>query len=195
MKIVAIQSSAGKEGLTSRLAQAVLRGAAAAGAETELIHLNHHHIKVCKACARGWGQCRKGQDCIQKGEDDFYAIHERLAAADGIVFATPVYFWDLSESAKVFLDRLRRIEWPRKENAPLRGKAFIGIAAAGGSGTGAPMAISNLERYVSYLQLQPLAQLPVSRQNRDLQMAAAEQAGRFMAEQIQAGLPTWKEAW
>lgn len=184
MKVVAIQSSPNLDGLTSRLAQAALRGAAALGAETQLVHLNTYRINPCRACGNGWGQCRSVPDCIQKGEDDFDKIRDLLNDADGIIFSTPVYFWDLSESAKIFLDRLRRVEWPRREAARLKGKAFIGIAAAGGSGTGSPSAIKSMENYVNFLQLKPTAYLPVSRQNKDLQLHAAEEAGRFMIEQL-----------
>jgi multimeric flavodoxin WrbA len=184
MKIVAIQSSPNLDGLTSRLAQAALRGAAAMGAETELIHLNTLRVNPCKACGNGWGQCRNVPDCIQKGEDDFDVIRAKLVAADGIVFSTPVYFWDISESAKIFLDRLRRVEWPRREAAQLKGKAMIGIAAAGGSGTGSPSAIKSLENYMNFLQLKPVVYLPVSRQNKEMQLKAAEEAGRFMIEQL-----------
>jgi len=53
MKIIAIQSSPNLEGLTSSLAQAVLKGVEAEGGETELIHLNQLDIKPCIACDNG----------------------------------------------------------------------------------------------------------------------------------------------
>lgn len=186
MRIIALQASPNHDGLTATLAQAALRGAASLGAGVELIHLHDHRVNPCKACGDGWGQCRRKEDCTQKGEDDFYGLRERLITADGVVFATPVYFWDLSESARTFLDRLRRVEWPRGRESALRGKPFIGIAAAGGSGTGSPRAIKCLEDYLGWIPFSPVAFLPVSRQNKDLQLAAAEQAGRFMAERLRA---------
>ncbi|HEY3313739.1 MAG TPA: flavodoxin family protein [Bacillota bacterium] len=184
MRIVALQSSPNRDGLTAGLAAAALRGAASLGTETELIHLNDHPVNLCRACGDGWGQCRRKEDCIQKDEDDFYALREKLIAADGVIFATPVYFWDLSESARTFLDRLRRSEWPRRQESAFYGKPFIGIAAAGGSGTGSPRAVKCLEDYLNWIPFSPVAFLPVSRQNKDLQLAAAERAGQFMAEQL-----------
>lgn len=182
MSVLAIQTSVRPDGLTASLAREALHGAAAAGAQTELVHLNELRIEPCRACApRGWGRCRDGEDCVIE-DDDFQELRAKVIAAGALVFATPVYFWDLSESAKRFLDRLRRAEWPRREETPLKGKPVIGIAAAGGSGTGAVPAVANLERYMTCLQLEHVVYLPVSRQNQDLQLAAAREAGRFLAE-------------
>jgi len=187
MKVLAIQTSVRPDGLTAALAQAVLQGAAEAGAETELLHLNRHLIRTCRACEpRGWGRCREGQDCVID-DDDFQSLRAKVLGAAALVFATPVYFGDLSESAKTFLDRLRRAEWPRRDETPLKGRPVIGIAAAGGSGGGAVPAVANLERYMNYLQLQHVVYLPVSRQNRDLQLSVAHQAGRFLAERYLGG--------
>ncbi|MDP2872646.1 MAG: flavodoxin family protein [Bacillota bacterium] len=185
MNVIAIHSSNRPDGLSARLAAAVLEGAGAAGASTELVSLNDLHIETCQACPpAGWGQCRAGQDCVL--EDDFQGLRAKIVAADALVFVTPVYFWDLSESAKRFLDRLRRAEWPRRDSSPLRAKPVVGIAAAGGSGTGAVPAIANLERYMTYLQMQHVVYLPVSRQNQALQIKAAREAGAFLAAQATA---------
>lgn len=185
MKVLAIQSSNRPDGLTASLAQAVLDGATdearerCLGVETEIIDLNTKSINVCKACGeRGWGRCWGGEPCVQ--QDDFGPLVEKIIAADAIVFATPVYFWDLSESLKTFLDRLRRAEWARRETARFKGKHVVGIAAAGGSGTGAPNAIRNLEGYMTYLGANHVAYLPVTRQNQIFQLDAAKMAGRHL---------------
>ena len=41
-------------------------------------------------------------------DDDFDAVVAPIRGADNVLFATPVYFYDLSESLREFLDRLRR---------------------------------------------------------------------------------------
>lgn len=105
MKVVAVQSSPSLDGLTSSLAQAVLKGVEADGGENELIHLNRLDIKPCIACEDGCGKCREEGVCIL--EDAFQRLREKIAKSDALVFATPVYWHDLSESAKIFLDRLR----------------------------------------------------------------------------------------
>jgi len=175
MKVVAVQSSPNLEGLTSSLAQAALRGVEAEGAETELIHLNSLNIKTCIACDRGWGRCRKEGICIL--EDDFEDLRRRIAKADALVFATPVYFGDLSESAKSLLDRLRRVE-AFSERGTFDGKKTIGIASAGGSGGGAVQALSNLESYLRILRFEIFDLVPVTRFSKDHKLELLERAGR-----------------
>lgn len=175
MKVVAVQSSPNLEGLTSKLAQAVLRGVGAEGGETELIHLNSLDIKTCIACDRGWGRCRDEGICIL--EDDFEALRRRINEADAFAFATPVYFGDLSESAKSFLDRLRRVE-SFSGRSSFDGKKAIGIASAGGSGGGAVRALYNLESYLRRLGFEIFDLVPVTRFSKDHKIEMLERAGR-----------------
>ena len=190
MKILAIQSSPNTDGLTGRLAQAVLQGAAAQGAETELVHLNRLQIEACQACGTGWGHHFKPQadgpqadECIL--QDDFAGLHTRVATADGLIFCTPVYFHDLSESAKVFLDRLRRCHWPLKEKSPLRGKGLVSVTAAGGTGNGALEAAVVLEKILlSFLGMKRIASLAVTRFNQEFQVEAGHGAGRLMVQML-----------
>src|SRR4030042_5245907 len=123
MKVLCIQSSPNRDGLTASSVKQLLKGAESMGHQVELIHLNDHVIKKCKACEGGWGQCRGEGTCVL--EDEFQAIREKIDGADALVFATPVYWHDLSESAKTFLDRLRRGErhysFPRDNKQPCGG--------------------------------------------------------------------------
>jgi multimeric flavodoxin WrbA len=175
MKIVAVQSSPNIEGLTSKLSQAVLRGVKAEGGETELIHLNDLEIRRCHACEQGWGECREGGICTI--EDDFSNLKRRITGADSFVFATPVYFGDLSESAKSFLDRLRRVEAFSKRKS-FEGKKVIGIAAAGGSGRGVVQCLYNLEVYLRRIGFDVFDLVPVTRSSKDYKVEMLESAGR-----------------
>lgn len=175
MKVTAIQSSPNLDGLTSSLAQAVLKGIKAEGGETELIHLNRLDIKACVACEDGWGKCRKEGICIL--EDDFENLNEKIAESDALVFATPVYWHDISESAKIFLDRVRRCE-TGKGFKTFVGKKAIGIASAGGSGTGAVRALYNLEDYLWRLGFDIFDLVSVTRFSKDHKLEMLEKAGR-----------------
>ena len=67
--------------------------------------------------------------CIQK--DDFNEIYKHMGDFDAYVFIKPVYFHEMSESAKTFFDRLKRFN----DNSKIKGKKIVCIACAGGSGT------------------------------------------------------------
>ena len=177
MKIVALQSSPRKDGLTASLAEAVLGGYEEKGGDVELIHLNHMDIKTCIACEDGWGICRDGS-CILK--DDFEDIRKKIAGADAVIFATPVYWHDLSESAKAFLDRLRRVE-AFSGRGTCEGKKAIGISAAGGSGNGAVKALLNLEDYLRRVGFEVFDLVPVTRVTRDQKLSMLFDAGRRLA--------------
>jgi len=179
MKVVAVQSSPNLDGLTSNLAKAVLRGVEAGGHETELIHLNQFDVKRCIACENGWGDCRKKGTCIL--EDDFESLRGKITKADALVFATPVYWHDLSESAKSFLDRLRRCE-TGQEFESFKGRKAIGIASAGGSGRGAVRALYNLEDYLRRLGFEIFDLVPVTRFSKDHKLVMLEEAGRHLVK-------------
>lgn len=175
MKCVAVQSSPNLEGLTSSLAQAALKGVEAEGGETELIHLNKLDMEPCIACDDGWGKCREEGICIL--EDDFEFLRRKIAEADAFVFATPVYWHDLSESAKTFLDRLRRCE-SFSGFKTFAGKKVVGIASAGGSGRGAVRALYNLEDYLRRLGFEIFDLVSVTRFSKDHKLEMLEKAGR-----------------
>lgn len=101
MKILAIHGSPHTTRSTTRkLANFVLEGAAAAGAETEMIDLCDFRVTPCTACEG----CSFNGICVY--EDDVPVLVERMKEADGIIFASPVYIDNVSGQMKVFFDRL-----------------------------------------------------------------------------------------
>ena len=174
MNCLAIQSSPNLNGLAASLAQAVLKGVEVEGGATELIPLNQLDIKPCIACKDGRDMCRKENTCIH--EDDFEALRKKIVEADAVVFATPVYWHDLSESAKRFLDRLRRCE--ARDFKTFTGKKIIGITAAGGSGRGAVRALYNLEDYLRRLGFEIFDLVSVTRFSKDHKLTMLVGAGK-----------------
>jgi multimeric flavodoxin WrbA len=175
MKIIAIQTSPNQNGLTAETAKRVIKGVESAGHNAELVNLNEMVIKKCKACDGGWGQCRRVGTCIL--EDDFADLVDKILDSDGLVFTTPVYWWDISESAKTFLDRMRRIEtyhgFKRYDNKP-----YIGIACAGGSGNGASRALYLLEEYLKRIGFKNYDLVTVTQANRRHKLPMLEEAGK-----------------
>jgi multimeric flavodoxin WrbA len=180
MKVLAIQASANQDGLTASLAQSALEGAKSAGAKIETIHLNSMNVNRCKVCGDGWGKCYEEGLCVQ--EDDFQSIRDKIDAADALVFAVPVYFHDISESARAFLDRWRRCEWPHENKSKVKGKPIIGIAAAGGSGGGAVKALQSLEGYFLWLRVKPVDLVPATRFNKEWRLQGLKESGRVLVE-------------
>ena len=97
MKIVIINGSA-RKGNTLTAINALKKGAAEKH-EIEIISPDKLHISPCKGC--GVCQCYKG--CVDK--DDTNPTIDMIAAADVIVFATPVYWWGMSAQLKLVIDK------------------------------------------------------------------------------------------
>jgi multimeric flavodoxin WrbA len=101
--IVGINGSPHKNGTTSMLLKRVLNSSKKSGAETLLIHLVDKNIKPCLGCYSKNSELCK-YPCKQK--DDMQEIHRLIIKADGIVFASPVYWFNMSGLMKNFVDRL-----------------------------------------------------------------------------------------
>jgi multimeric flavodoxin WrbA len=181
MKILAIQTSPNLNGLTSKLAKTVLKGVGSEEVDTELIHLNKFDVKPCIACNNGWGDCRTKGTCII--EDDFEELRRKIDKTNTLVFATPVYWHDLSETAKIFLDRLRRCETGRGFKT-YTDKKVIGITSAGGSGRGAVRALFNLEDYLRRIGFEIFDLVSVTRFSKDHKIEMLEKAGRRIANKL-----------
>ena len=76
-----------------------LNSAQASGADVELVSIVGKKIAPCDGCLA----CKKTGKC--KIEDDMQEIYAKLLEADGIIFGTPVYFWNVSAQAKTIIDR------------------------------------------------------------------------------------------
>ena len=184
MKIVAIETSSRSNGLTARMAEGAVAGAREPGAETELVALRDHRIEVCRQCnPTGWGDCRENGQCVI--EDDFAALVAKLEEADGLVFATPVYFGDLSEKAKAFTDRLRRVSVCPERKGFLRELPTIGIATAGGSGGGTASCMVSIEKVLSTAGCFVVDLIPVARRNEHYKEEVCRIAGKALASREQ----------
>ncbi len=178
MRVLVIQSSPNRNGLTAACAAAAAQGARRAGAEVEDVRLNDLAIERCDACGDGWGACRSEHRCQQ--EDDFQALQARIAAADAYIIVTPVYWGEPSETAKALLDRLRRCEATRGEESALAGKWALLVAAAGGSGGGTLTCLSSLSHFLQHVRARPFDLAGVTRRNREYMVPAIERAAEAM---------------
>lgn len=81
------------------LAKECERGAREAGNEVEYITLKGKQIAFCMGCLA----CQKTQECVIK--DDAVALAEKVKNADTVVFATPIYYYEMCGQMKTLLDR------------------------------------------------------------------------------------------
>ena len=180
MKVLVLWSSPNTDGLTASAKDRVMEGLAAAGIETEEIQLNAQDLHHCAACGNGFGTCRSEGTCVQ--QDDFAAIYGKLTEADGIVLVTAVYWHDVTECMKAFLDRLRRCE--ANHNHFLKEKPCLLAACAGGSGNGAVECLRAMEKYAAHLGLVPCDRLPVIRFNKAYMLPALAEAGQAFGKKL-----------
>lgn len=183
MKIALVWSSPNTDGLTASVKEHFLSGVKKTKVTVEEIHLNKEKIEHCRACGNGWGTCRSHGRCVIK--DDFAAIHQKLAEADGIIFVSAVYWHDITECMKALIDRLRRCE--SAHNGFLAGKRCFLIACAGGTGQGAIECLHSMEEAVKHMGMRAYDRIPVIRFNKDYMLPALMQAGEVYSKRLTEG--------
>ncbi|MBR0277884.1 MAG: flavodoxin family protein [Clostridia bacterium] len=82
------------------LARECERGAREAGHDVEFISLKGKNIGYCIGCLA----CQKSGTCVLK--DDIADFLDKVENTDIIVFATPIYYYEMSGQMKTLLDRL-----------------------------------------------------------------------------------------
>jgi len=87
------------KGNTNYLVDQALEEAAKLGAQTEKLILSQYEVNPCL----GHEDCASFNSCQQK--DDAGWILDRFSKADGVILATPVYYYNLSAQMKTFIDR------------------------------------------------------------------------------------------
>lgn len=98
-KVLIISTSPRKKGNSQMLAKEFAKGAEDAGHSVEMVSLHDKKIGFCISCF----VCQKTQRCVI--HDDADVIAQKMMTAEVIVFATPVYFYQMSGQMKTLLDR------------------------------------------------------------------------------------------
>ena len=97
--ILVISTSPRKGGNSEMLADAFIRGAEEAGNQIEKVCLYDKTIGFCKGCL----SCLKPHRCVI--HDDADTIAQKMGKADVLVFATPIYYYEMCGQMKTMLDR------------------------------------------------------------------------------------------
>jgi multimeric flavodoxin WrbA len=105
MKVIAFNGSPRKSWNTAILLSKALEGAAARGAETELVHLYEVDFKGCVSCfacktkgGKSYGRCAV--------KDGLAPLLEKIEEADAFIVGSPIYFGTVTGVARMFMERL-----------------------------------------------------------------------------------------
>lgn len=131
MKITILNGSPRKEN-TAAMAEAFAEGAREAGHEVEILQVGKMKINGCLGCeychTKGEGKC------VQK--DDMEKVIPAYMDSDMIVFATPIYYFDMTAQLAAAIQRVYCIGKPAKAT-----KAAM-LISSGSPGTGEGAAVS-----------------------------------------------------
>ena len=122
-KVVVISTSIRVNSNSEALAKSFADGASYAGNEVELITLKEKEIGFCKGCLA----CQQTGNCVIK--DDVTKIMNNVIDSDIVVWATPIYYYEMSGQMKVLIDRLNPMF---SKNYKFRDVYFLATAAEDG---------------------------------------------------------------
>jgi len=122
MNILILSGSPRKGGNTDLLVEAFVKGASQKH-QVEIVSVHDYKVNPCLGC----NACFKSKDntCAQK--DDMVIIYEKMAHADMLVMASPVYFYGLSAQLKTIIDRLHN---PIRDTFRIKKMALLLVGAA-----------------------------------------------------------------
>ncbi|MGB2579465.1 multimeric flavodoxin WrbA [Elusimicrobium simillimum] len=98
-QILVISGSPRKGGNSDILCDEFIKGAKESGHTAEKVFISGKNIAYCKGCMA----CMNTAKCVI--QDDAADILDKMVQADIIVFATPIYFYNMSAQLKTLIDR------------------------------------------------------------------------------------------
>jgi len=100
-RVLILAASPRKNGNSTILALKAAEGVKAEGGEADVVSLGNLKIVPCNAC----DVCRTKPEtgCVIK--DDMQPLYKKIEDAQGVIFATPVYWFNISAQMKLFIDR------------------------------------------------------------------------------------------
>jgi len=133
-KIIAIYGSPRRRGNTATLLKKAIEGARDSGADVEEIVLRDLKISPCLEI----------YGCLQAGEcaikDDFQMVRDKIMRAQGLILASPVFFYTVSAHTKILMDRFQSLwvkkywidKTPRNQPTAMRKALLISVGATKG---------------------------------------------------------------
>ena len=173
--VLGIVGSPNPKGITNQLVTAALKGAARAGAPTELIQMSEHVVDACKDCLP-W-VCIQNLKCTYEDEAFDYLRHKILNCG-ALVMGTPVYWWDTSGLIKYLILKMFRVY---ALSGSLKGLPALGLAIAGGTGNGLVSGLRPVYHFFQMMQMRALEPVPATRFNLNEALQRAGELGGEIA--------------
>jgi multimeric flavodoxin WrbA len=149
IQILGVSGSPRKRGNTDQCLQEALK-ACSQSCRTELVSLANLEIAECNGCDRCKNEGTKKLPCPAH-DDDMTPLYEKLASADGFLFASPVYYGSVTGIMKVFMDRFLPFYDESGSRSELKGalrfKPAGAIAVGGGRNDGIEGVLYTLYRF------------------------------------------------
>ena len=124
MNVLMINGSPRKDGNTTIAINEMVKIFESENIEVEVVQVGTMDIRGCIAC----GSCHKTGKCVF--DDIVNTLHSKLAAADGVVIASPVYYASANGSLISLLDRLF---YSNRSDLTMKVGASIAVARRGGA--------------------------------------------------------------
>lgn len=129
-RIVVLNGSPRKNGNTSALVKSFTEGAQKAGHTVTEFFLDQMEIHGCKGCFGG----DSSRECPCAQKDDMDQIYPEVKSCDVVVFATPLYYWNMSGQIRTAVDRLFALEEGKEGILRGQGRGGVLLMAAEGEG-------------------------------------------------------------
>ena len=143
MKIIAINGSPKANGNTKAALDLMGEVFAQEGIEFEVMHIGSKPAP-CTGCFR----CAKTHTCTLP-DDGLNEMYQKLTQADGVVFASPVYFASITSGMRCFMDRMGCIDM----NNGRQFRFKVGVPVTVARRAGAVNAMDELVHYINYAQM------------------------------------------
>ncbi|MDE5792219.1 MAG: flavodoxin family protein [Oscillospiraceae bacterium] len=155
-KIVILNGSPRKNGNTSALTAEFTRGAEESGNSVVEFFLDEMEIHGCKGCFGGHSS--KVCPCVQK--DDMQKIYPAVKESNIIVFATPLYYWNMSGQIRTAIDRLFALE--ESDGNLLRGHDRKAVLLMSAEGNGFEDVLNYYQHLMEHLKWESLGHVLAS---------------------------------
>ena len=137
-KVLVISTSIRNNSNSEILAKELAKGAADAGHEVQFVSLKNKKIGFCMGCFA----CQKIGQCVIK--DDAIEITKQICDSDVIVWATPIYYYEMAGQMKTMIDRANSLY---SSDYKFREVYFLSVAAEDEETT-PQRALSGLEGWI-----------------------------------------------